>query len=289
MAQKALPLREQQMPNSRETNNPSGNNKPLAQPGSPEKNTAQTDTTELPGDPLLFNVSEPLLIYYPAHPATRNGASVIVCPGGGFYYEHIKTEGTDVAKWLNAKGIAVFILQYHTVHCETTLPVKERGEKRQDTTGVIRLLSAVVPQAIADAKQSIAYVRKHAAEWDLSPNRIGIMGFSAGGTLAVACAFDFINENKPDFIAPIYPYVPPTLNMNIGNQTPPVFIAAASDDEYHLVPASIDLYSRWLKAGRPAELHIYSKGGHGFGMNRKDQPSDSWINRFEEWFRTEGL
>ena len=249
----------------------------------------QTDTTELPNDPLVFNVSEPTLIGYPANPSTPNGASIIICPGGGFYYEHIKTEGTDVAKWLNSKGITVFVLQYHLVHCESALPLKERDEKRKDTTGFVRLVSAVVPQAISDAKQAITYVRRHAKEWGLSPDRIGIMGFSAGGALAVASAFDFTSDNKPNFIVPIYAYVPPTLTITVGGQTPPIFIAAASDDEYHLVPASIDLYNKWLKAGRTAELHIYSRGGHGFGMNKKAQPSDTWIDRFEEWFRAEGL
>lgn len=254
-----------------------------------ETAAAQTDTTELPGDPLLFNVSAPALAYYHAKPSTRNGAAVIVCPGGGFYYLHIKTEGADVAQWLTAKGIAVFVLQYRLVHCETNLPLKERDGKRRDTGGFVRLVAPVIPQAIEDAKLSIAYVRKHAAEWGLSPNRIGIMGFSAGGALAVASAFDFTSENKPDFIAPIYPYVPPTLKLTVDEQTPPVFIAVATDDDYHLVPTSIDLYTKWLQGGRPAELHIYSKGGHGFGMNKNNQPSDTWINRFEEWFRTQGL
>jgi acetyl esterase/lipase len=250
---------------------------------------AQTDTISNSNDPLLFNVSEPMLMYFPADPAVRNGLSVIICPGGGFYYLHIKTEGIDVAKWLNSKGISAFVLQYRLVHCETGFPMKERDEKRKDTPGFIKLVAPVIPLSIADAKQSIAYVRRHAKEWGLSPDKIGILGFSAGGTLAVASALDFNSENRPYFIAPIYPYVPPFLSMNIVKETPPLFIAAASDDEYHLVPTSINLYNKWLTAGRPAELHIYSKGGHGFGMNKQAQPSDTWVERFDDWLRGEGL
>ena len=144
--------------------------------------------------------------------------------------------------------------------------------------------------AIEDGKQAIIYVRKHAKEFNISPDKIGIMGFSAGGALATASCFGYTEVNKPDFVAAIYPYVPPFLGpAPVPKDAPPLFIAAATDDDYHLVPMSIALYQRWLTAGLPAEIHIYSKGGHGFGMNKQNQPSDTWIDRFAEWLNIQRL
>jgi acetyl esterase/lipase len=213
---------------------------------------------------------------------------VIVCPGGAFYYLHTKTEGSDVAAWLNKKGVSVFVLKYRLVHSYTSHPVAEKNEKMKDTSNQ-KLFSALVPLAIADAKQAIAFVRRHATEYNIDPKKIGIMGFSAGGALAVACAFDYTPENRPDFLAPIYAYVPPALPMVMLRDEPPAFICAATDDELHLVPMSIGLYNKWLGAGISAEIHIYSKGGHGFGMNKYNEPSDTWIDRFGDWLRVQGL
>jgi acetyl esterase/lipase len=249
----------------------------------------QEDTTYLSGDPLVYNVVQPELIFFPAPQANANGTSVIICPGGSFCYLHIKTEGTDVAKWLNAKGVSAFVLKYRVVHSETSDPMKERNERMKDTATARRLLAPLLPMAIADGKQAIVYVRLHARELGLSPDKIGIMGFSAGGALASASAFDDAPASAPDFVAPIYAYVPPFLSTTVPADAPPLFIAAATDDELHLVPMSLALYSKWLAAGRSAEIHIYSKGGHGFGMNRKDQPSDTWIERFGDWLNVQGL
>lgn len=109
-------------------------------------------------------------------------------------------------------------------------------------------------------EKAIVYVRRHAAELGITPNKIGIMGFSAGGTLAAASAFNYTAENRPDFVAPIYAYVPAGLTEVMK-----------------------------LAAGHSAEIHIYSKGGHGFGMNVQDQPSDTWIDRFGDWLGIQGL
>ncbi len=249
----------------------------------------QLDTVELYNDALVYNVVQPTITFYPAEKSIANGTSVIVCPGGSFCYLHIKTEGADVARWLNQKGVSVFVLKYRLVHSLTSLPRKERDERMKDAANAAKLVGPLMPLAIVDAKQSIAYVRAHAVDLGLAANKIGIMGFSAGGTLATASAFDYTPENKPDFVAPIYAYVPPILTTMMKFDAPPIFIAAASDDELHLVPMSISLYNKWLEAGKSAELHIYSKGGHGFGMNVRNQPSDSWIERFGDWLQVQGL
>ena len=249
----------------------------------------QKDSLNMPDDPLVYNVVQPTLTFFPADPSIANGTSVIICPGGSFCYLHINTEGIDVANWLNKKGVSAFVLKYRLVHSETDNPMKEKNEKMKDTGNLVKLFAPLVPLAIADAKQAIVYVHKHAGELGVASNKVGIMGFSAGGTLATASAFDYTVENRPDFVAPIYAYVPPALPMTVLKDAPPIFIAAATDDELHLVPMSINLYNKWLATGHSAEIHIYSKGGHGFGMNKQNQPSDSWIERFGDWLQVQGL
>lgn len=262
---------------------------PGTAPGSENwKGQEQEDSLSIPGDPLAYNIVVPVLTFFPANPSIANGTSVIICPGGSFCYLHIRTEGTDVAKWLNKKGVSAFVLKYRVLHSETSHPMQEKNERMKDPANAMKLLTPVVPMGIADARQALTYVRQHTGELGISPDRIGIIGFSAGGTLATASAFDYTAVNRPDFVAPVYPYVPPTLPMTVLKDAPPLFIAAASDDELHLVPMSIDLYSKWLAAGRSAEIHIYSRGGHGFGMNEQHQPSDTWIDRFGDWLQVQG-
>ena len=249
---------------------------------------AQVNTAR-PNDPLVYNVVSPTLTFFPADPGTANGTAVIICPGGSFCYLHTYTEGSDVARWLAKRGVSSFVLRYRVVHSLTTDPMKERMERMKDPKNAAALVGPLLPLAIADARESIVYVRQHAAELGIAPNRIGIMGFSAGGTLAAASVFNYTVENRPDFVAPIYAYVPPGQLTEVMKDAPPMFIAAATDDELHLVPMSIALYNEWLAAGHSAEIHIYSKGGHGFGMNVQHQPSDSWIDRFGEWLGVQGL
>jgi acetyl esterase/lipase len=263
---------------------------PGAAPGSETwTGKEQVDSSSIPGDPLAYNIVEPVLLFFPASPSIANGTSVIICPGGSFCYLHIKTEGTDVARWLNQKGVAAFVLKYRVVHSETNRPMQEKSDRMKDTANARRLITPVVGFAIADGKQALTYVRQHARELKLDAGKIGIMGFSAGGALASSSVFDEAPASRPDFAAPIYPFVPPFLPATVPKDAPPLFIAAATDDEYHLVPMSLGLYGKWLAAGRSAEIHIYSKGGHGFGMNMQHQPSDSWIDRFGEWLHIQGL
>jgi acetyl esterase/lipase len=247
------------------------------------------DSTSIAGDPLAYNIVQPVLTYFPANSSIANGTSVIICPGGSFCYLHIKTEGTDVAQWLNKRGVAAFVLQYHVVHSETSHPMQEKTDRMKDTANARKLVTPVVAMAIADGRQALTYVRNHAREFSIDPNKIGMIGFSAGGALASASAYDYTSDNRPAFIAPIYPFVPPFLPSTPPKDAPPLFIAAATDDEYHLVPMSLGLYGKWLAAGHSAEIHIYSKGGHGFGMNRQNQPSDAWIDRFGDWLHIQGF
>jgi acetyl esterase/lipase len=247
----------------------------------------QLDNTHLPTDPLSYNVVQPTLMYFPADSVLNNGTSVIICPGGSFIYLHIYTEGIDVARWLNKLGVSAFVLEYRLAHCETDDPMKEKNDRIKDSS-LRNLVVPVVPLSIADGKQALSFVRRHATEFNIDPARIGIIGFSAGGTVAVAGAFNYSNENRPDFVVSVYAFVPPGITTKMQPDAPQAFIVAASDDELHLVPMSISLYDLWLDSGHPAELHIYSKGGHGFGMNKQNWPSDTWINRLADWMQVQG-
>jgi acetyl esterase/lipase len=231
---------------------------------------------------LAYNVSHPTLTVYPADPAKATGTAVIVCPGGGFYILALANEGTDLAHWLNQKGVTVFILKYRLGHSLTDNPGKELSDNMKKSDFVEKV-TPIIPLSIADGRAAIKYVRDHAAEYGINPAQIGILGFSAGGTVAASTAFNYTAENRPDFVAPIYAYIPPSMQGTVADDAPPLFVAAATDDDLGLTSNSVDLYSKWLAAKKPAEIHIYQKGGHGFGMQQQHIPTDTWIDRFGDW------
>jgi acetyl esterase/lipase len=121
----------------------------------------------------------------------------------------------------------------------------------------------------------------------VSPQRVGIIGFSAGGTVSTSVGFQYSSENRPAFVGAIYTYMGAVKAANVPSDAPPLFVAAATNDQ--LAPDSVKLYSQWIAAGKPAEIHIYSKGGHGFGMRKQNLPSDQWIERFGEWLNVQGF
>ena len=246
-----------------------------------EFDTGNTDT-------LAYNVSKPTLTLYPADPSKATGTAVIVCPGGGFFILSAAMEGSYVARWLNNKGITVFVLKYRLGQSLTNNPGQELSEnmKKSDFG---QKIAPIIPLCIADGREAIKYVRTHAAEYGIDPMRIGIIGFSAGGTVAASTAFNYTPENRPDFVAPIYAYIPPSLQGPVAEDAPPMFLAAATDDGLGLASHSVDLYSKWLTAKKPAELHIYEKGGHGFGMRTQNIPTDTWIDRYGDWLGLLGL
>jgi acetyl esterase/lipase len=133
-------------------------------------------------------------------------------------------------------------------------------------------------------------VRKQAKEYGVNPDRIGIIGFSAGGTVAASVAFNYTAESRPNFAAPIYLAYNWTLKeKGVPTDAPPMFILGATDDPLGLAPQSVALYQDWTAARKTAELHLYSKGGHGFGMRKQNLPSDHWIQLFADWLDVQGL
>lgn len=237
---------------------------------------------------VVYNVSRPTLTVFTPEAGKANGTAVIIAPGGAFHALSINSEGFDVAKWLAQKGITCFVLKYRLAHSLTTDPVAEVmakwGKKEFEDDN-----KAVIPLEIADGRASIAYVRKHAAEYNLDINRIGIMGFSAGGTVTSSTLFNYTKENRPDFAAPVYPYFPTEMHGTVANDAPPIFIVTASNDGLGLAPHSIDLYNKWLSTKHDAELHMYARGDHGFGMRKQNLPTDNWIERFYDWMGVQGL
>jgi acetyl esterase/lipase/lysophospholipase L1-like esterase len=239
---------------------------------------------------VVYNVSTPTLTAYLPPARNGNGTAVIICPGGAFHALSIDSEGIDVAKWLMARGVSAFVLKYRLVKSETDDPVKEVSAKMAERTKFNQDNAVLIPLAIADGLEAVRYVRQHAAEYNVDPERIGIMGFSAGGTVAAGVIFKGTEDSRADFAAPIYAFIPSSLQDEpVPDPAPPLFIAAASDDQLGLASHSVQLYDKWLGAHQSAELHMYSKGGHGFGMRRNNLPSDDWVERFGDWMQTQGL
>ncbi|HSZ33821.1 MAG TPA: alpha/beta hydrolase [Puia sp.] len=256
-------------------------------PGSENWNwTEKRNNNNMTHQMLVYNVVNPTLTVFPGDTALSTGAAVIICPGGAFHFLSIDNEGTIVAKWLAKRGVTAFVLKYRTAHIDTDDPLGDMMAglspgKRKDSYEAE--MKVTIPLCISDGKAAIAYVRKHAAEFGVSPDRIGIIGFSAGGTVTAASAFNYTSDNKPDFVAPIYAYVPDMLLSDVSSDAPPMFLSCASDDQLGLAPNSITLYNKWLASKHSAEIHIYAKGGHGFGMNVQHLPVDEWIDRYGDW------
>jgi acetyl esterase/lipase len=238
-----------------------------------------------PGDSLKVSAihTPSLLVYLPAKDKAT-GAAMIVAPGGGHRFLSIDTEGTHVAEWLVKQGIAAFVLKYRLAREEgSTYKIEEHP--------------------YADAQRAIRTVRARAAEWNVNPAKVGIMGFSAGGEVAVlastrydagkADATDPIERqsSKPDYQILIYPGIRAE-NVVVTKDTPPTFMLCADNDKgpASAIPA---LYLALKKAGVPAELHIYASGGHGFGLNSENKRPNviyaSWILRLADWMSDVGM
>ncbi len=238
---------------------------------------------------VVYNVVQPTLTAYLPPSESATGTAVIVAPGGAFHTLSIESEGIDVAKWLNTKGVAAFVLKYRLVHMDTDDPIGTLIKRLGDFKKLDEINDSVVTMAIADGLKAIEYVRNHASEYNINPKRIGIMGFSAGGTVTMGTVFNSSAANHADFAAPIYAYMTALKNQTIPADAPPLFICAASDDQLGLATHSSNLYNSWIAAKKEAELHMYVKGGHGFGMRKLDNPTETWIDRFGDWLDVHGL
>jgi acetyl esterase/lipase len=233
---------------------------------------------------LVRNVSRPTLTIFRPEPTLANGIGIIVCPGGGFQGLMMDKEGTEVARWLNARGAAAFVLKYRV----DPTPDDDAAYLQVAATPLAARpnIERVRAAAIADGLQALRTVRAQAGRWDVDPDRLGILGFSAGGAVAAGAATDYDAASRPSFAAPIYaPWTPRPAPAD----APPLFLATAGDDELVDAGNSLALYEAWRAVGRPAELHLYARGGHGFALWPQGLPSDGWIDRFWEWLEAEGF
>lgn len=232
----------------------------------------------------LTNVSRPTITVYKPPQDNDTGAAVLICPGGAYHILAMDLEGTEVAEWLNSIGVTGIVLKY-------------RVPRRSDRPKHLAPLQ--------DAQRAMSLVRSRAGEWGIDPERIGILGFSAGGHLSATAAtnsdqrtykpVDDVDEVscRPDFAVLIYPaYLAENgrlaREIRVGPAAPPTFFAHAGDDQ--IGPEnSISLYLALKQAGVPSELHVYSTGGHGFGLRSSEHPCSSWPGRCKEWLRIQGV
>jgi acetyl esterase/lipase len=224
---------------------------------------------------VVFNVATPTLTAYLPERGKATGTGVIIAPGGAFVALAIDLEGNNVARWLQDKGIAAFVLKYRIL------------EKRQEGIPAGMNMDEAGKYGIADGIQALKVVRQHAAEWGLSPDRVGFMGFSAGAMVTSGALLLQDATGRPSFAAMIYggpfggmPAIPAKL--------PPMFLAWAQDDPLALEPVA-KFYAALTTAGHKPEVHIFSAGGHGFGMRKQGTSSDHWIDEFYDWLEAQGL
>lgn len=264
------------------------------------KNTADEESTNAQGH--VSKISRPTITVFRSATAKANGPAVIIFPGGGYWINAIQHEGFDVAKRFNEAGVTAFVVKYRIPNDQTMIN-RETGP-------------------LQDAQQAIHLVRQRAKEWNIDPNQIGIMGFSAGGHLASTAGTHYqkpVNAAlkganlRPDFMILIYPVISfvegvghmgsreqligktPSKEkiseysneLQVTKETPPTFLVHASDDDAVLSENSILFYQSLLQNKVPAELHIYQKGGHGFGMNNPTT-RDSWMERCINWMKSSG-
>lgn len=265
---------------------------PAAAPGEKENIGEERDLTKdsdgmIAGRRLirLGNVSQPTLTVYPAAADQRTGSAVLVCPGGAYHILALDLEGTEVCEWLNSIGVTAALLKYR-------VPRRTGVEKHAP--------------ALQDAQRAMSLLRTRAKEWSVDPDRIGVMGFSAGGHLSAALStaaqrtYDRVDASddasfRPTFAGLIYPgyltvkeandKVAPELTLS--SNTPPTFLLITQDDPVRMENALY--YAAELQRHKVSlELHVYPKGGHGYGLRRTKDPVTTWTDRMTDWMRAHG-
>lgn len=238
----------------------------------------------------VSNIAKPTLLAYLPETSKATGTAIIIAPGGGFHLLSIENEGIHMAKWCVENGIAAFVLKYRLVPTGEN-PDKEFSDKlSQSQEKMDRDMAPYIKMAKADALEAITYIRANAGKFNVASDKIGIIGFSAGGTLAAMAGLEYTSHaNRPDFIAPIYGALHVLDLTKVPAKPMPLFLSVAGDDGFGFQNQTIALYKTWNAAKVPAEMHIYEKGGHGFGMRKQSLPSDQWIVAFDSWMKNNGF
>jgi acetyl esterase/lipase len=253
-----------------------------------------TSDGTIAGKPVLLvtNVTKPTMTIY--SPTRKNtGAAIIVCPGGGYRCLAIDLEGTEICDWLTSKGLTAVLLKYRA-------PTPRHGEYSESR------------MALQDAQRTLSLLRHRAAQWNIDPHKIGIIGFSAGGHMVTATSTHFATRSytpideadtescRPDFGLALYPghmsgekvgSMDFTINpdITVTSNTPPQFIMQAENDPVDSVNNSLVYYIALKNAGVPAELHLYAEGGHAWGLRPTKYPVSHWPHLAETWLQTIGI
>ena len=269
--------------------------------GAPDSN-GMTLPEEIFQGKRVRNVSEAEMFVYLPKQGINTGAAIVICPGGGYLFEAMDYEGYDMAEWLAQQGVAGIVLKYRLPYGHDQIPLE-------------------------DVQRALRLVRQKAAEWGINPSKVGVAGSSAGGHLASTAGTKFDTGNpdsvdpidkmscRPDFMLLLYPVITfreefghigsrtnligagnkwelvekYSNELNVTAQTPPTFLVLADDDKVVPPRNSIEFYMALKKFSIPAEMHIFRKGAHGFGMKKKDLPVDQWTNLFVQWMKSQGI
>ena len=231
----------------------------------------------------LDNISEPEMDLYKAQGNSITDKTMIICPGGGLFFSAYDKEGVKLAKKLASNGITAIVLKYRTYPRKGS--VIDWAETLWDKPKMaIDSAKIILPYSTKDALTAIEVIREKAAKYNINPNKIGLMGFSAGGAVTMEAAYTSISKNQPNFIAPIYPWMDIVKGQKVPSNKPPAFITCANNDEYREIPtSSVQIYQDWIQAEAKVELHMFSEGGHGFGMNKINSPVDRWSQLLIDW------
>jgi endo-1,4-beta-xylanase len=253
---------------------------PNGAPGS-EGKTGKEKVRVFEGDLVVSNIHQPSITPYLPSKEKATGAAVVIAPGGGHRELWITHEGYNEAKFFSDRGIAAFVLKY-------------RLAKDSNSTYTID------ETELGDMQRAIRLVRSRAKEWNINPERIGVMGFSAGGEIALLSSmrFDEGNPNetdpvervhsRPNFQALVYPGG--SNRFEVGKNAPPILLVGGFNDSADIAEGIAQVYLKYKKAGIPAELHIYSNARHGFGMRERNKDASAgWPSRFVEWLNDLGF
>jgi acetyl esterase/lipase len=255
---------------------------------SPQLDRRQVEVTE--PTRLITGVTNPTLTVYRPAKDRNTGTAMLICPGGGYWDLYWQLEGEEVAAWLNSMGVTGIILKYRVPR----RPDEPKGEPAR--------------RPLQDAQRAVSLVRSRAGEWGIDPERIGMVGFSAGGHLAIATATSFDQRTyepiddvdkvscRPDFAVSVYPGYLKEKDKNelapglrIPDGTPPVFLAHGGDDIISPPEHSVVMYLALRRAGVPAELHVYAGAVHDFGVRPADHPYAAWTTSCARWLRHRGM
>jgi acetyl esterase/lipase len=244
-------------------------------PGSEQWKQKEMTVTDTPVGTVVFNVVTPTLTPYLPDKSKASGAGIIIAPGGAFVALAIDLEGTSIARWLQERGIAAFVLKYRILEKKGQGIPKDLNPDKSAAYGT------------SDALQAIKLIRQHATEWGVATDKVGIVGFSAGGMIASETLLHSDAAARPNFVGLIYG-APFGAAPKIPAKLPPIFMAWAQDDDLTLKPVQ-SFYDALTAGGHKPEAHIYSAGGHGFGMKKQGTTSDHWIDEFYWWLQAQGV